>query len=506
MKKVFLIILLFIAVSYSYSQLPPPVPIYPSGDSCVNYQNVHFNWHHLNGAASYRIQVSSGANIILNVSGIADTFYIPAVGAFTMNTFYYWSLKAYGMGDSSSWASYWHFATCPGNPDPPVLLGPPDSSVVSLFPVFDWTDVPGATQYRIQISISSDFATTILNIGGLTNSGYIIASAILTNNTKYYWRVNASNAGGTSQWSSVWRFITVPAPPYTPNLCPVNRGKPVYSDSATIFEWHKVATATSYRIQVAANPSFPVYIINEVVYDTLYIAPPGTFTSNAQYYLRVNASNSGGTSPWTSVYNFSVVNNPPIPPILISPLNNAVNISLTPLLDWSDVPSATSYRVQVSQNQNFNNPIVNTTTSSFSSQYTILSGVLSYNTKYYWRANASNTGGPSIWSDIWNFTTLNNIGIKQISSEIPDKYILYQNYPNPFNPNTTIKFQIKDSRFVTLKVFDMLGKEVKALVNEKLSPGIYEVNFDGSNLPSGMYFYTIRSEDFTDTKRMLLIK
>ena len=89
---------------------------------------------------------------------------------------------------------------------------------------------------------------------------------------------------------------------------------------------------------------------------------------------------------------------------------------------------------------------------------------------------------------------------------IPNRYLLFQNYPNPFNPNTTIKFQIKDSRFVTLKVFDMLGKEVKALVNEKLSPGIYEVNFDGSNLPSGMYFYTIRSGDFTDTKRMLLVK
>ncbi|MCX6166267.1 MAG: T9SS type A sorting domain-containing protein, partial [Ignavibacteriae bacterium] len=81
-----------------------------------------------------------------------------------------------------------------------------------------------------------------------------------------------------------------------------------------------------------------------------------------------------------------------------------------------------------------------------------------------------------------------------------------QNYPNPFNPNTIIRFQIKDSRFVTLKVYDMLGKEVATLVNEKLAAGTYEATFDASQYTSGVYFYRLQTENFTDTKRMILIK
>lgn len=91
----------------------------------------------------------------------------------------------------------------------------------------------------------------------------------------------------------------------------------------------------------------------------------------------------------------------------------------------------------------------------------------------------------------WSITiTYNNpsIGIQNISTDIPDKFKLFQNYPNPFNPSTKIKFQIKDSRFVSLKVYDILGKEVDAPVNEMLNAGEYEAVFDGSELPSGIYF------------------
>lgn len=98
------------------------------------------------------------------------------------------------------------------------------------------------------------------------------------------------------------------------------------------------------------------------------------------------------------------------------------------------------------------------------------------------------------------------IGIKNISSEIPSSYSLSQNYPNPFNPNTNIKFQIKSSNVVKLVIFDILGKEVATLVNEKLQPGTYETTFDGSNLTSGIYFYRLTTRVYTETKKMLMIK
>ena len=96
--------------------------------------------------------------------------------------------------------------------------------------------------------------------------------------------------------------------------------------------------------------------------------------------------------------------------------------------------------------------------------------------------------------------------MQNISGVVPDNYSLSQNYPNPFNPSSVIRFQIKDSRFVTLKVYDVLGKEIADLVNENLKAGIYEVTFDGSKLASGTYIYKIIAGNFSDTKRMLMIK
>jgi Secretion system C-terminal sorting domain len=98
------------------------------------------------------------------------------------------------------------------------------------------------------------------------------------------------------------------------------------------------------------------------------------------------------------------------------------------------------------------------------------------------------------------------IGIQPISNEIPQRFELYQNYPNPFNPITKLKFQIPKSDFVNLRVFDVTGKEIVTLVNEQLKPGIYEIDWDASNYPSGVYFYSFVSGSYTLTRKMVLLK
>ncbi len=89
---------------------------------------------------------------------------------------------------------------------------------------------------------------------------------------------------------------------------------------------------------------------------------------------------------------------------------------------------------------------------------------------------------------------------------IPVKYELLQNYPNPFNPTTKIRFNIKDTRFVELKVYDILGKEVAVLINEKLKPGEYDAIFNGGHLSAGVYFYKLTAGNFSEVKKMVLIK
>ena len=97
-------------------------------------------------------------------------------------------------------------------------------------------------------------------------------------------------------------------------------------------------------------------------------------------------------------------------------------------------------------------------------------------------------------------------GIQNTVNSVPEVYSLSQNYPNPFNPVTQLEFGISKLGFVSLKVYDLLGKEVAVLVNEKLSPGIYKATFNGSNFASGVYFVRMESGDFRDIKRMVLIK
>ncbi|MEO8210945.1 MAG: T9SS type A sorting domain-containing protein, partial [bacterium] len=99
-----------------------------------------------------------------------------------------------------------------------------------------------------------------------------------------------------------------------------------------------------------------------------------------------------------------------------------------------------------------------------------------------------------------------SVGINQISTSIPDKYNLYQNYPNPFNPTTNIKFDLIKSNNVKVIIYNLLGKEVQVLLNEFLNPGSYKVDFNGNDLSSGIYYYKIVTDDFSDVKKMLLIK
>jgi len=98
------------------------------------------------------------------------------------------------------------------------------------------------------------------------------------------------------------------------------------------------------------------------------------------------------------------------------------------------------------------------------------------------------------------------IKVEMISSVIPDNFLLSQNYPNPFNPRTEISYEVPAAKLVKLTVYNILGKEMAELVNERQSPGKYKVSFDASNLTSGVYFYTLSTDNFTETKRMILLK
>jgi hypothetical protein len=100
----------------------------------------------------------------------------------------------------------------------------------------------------------------------------------------------------------------------------------------------------------------------------------------------------------------------------------------------------------------------------------------------------------------------NVVGVVDPRTTSPQRCIIDQNYPNPFNPSTTIKFEIPQSSVVRLSVFDMLGREVSVLVNERRDAGVHDVKFDGSNLASGVYLYRLTAGSFVETRKLVLVR
>ena len=194
-------------------------------------------------------------------------------------------------------------------------------------------------------------------------------------------------------------------------------------------------------------------------------------------------------------------------PTLLRPLNNSINQLQNPTLLWDSNGYATSFRLQLSTDTNFNNIVFDSTLSN--TPLVVRPNFLGLGVKYFWRVNATNSLGTSDWSVIWKFT-IRETGISVISSEIPSEYMLFNNFPNPFNPSTSIRYSIPyrppGNTFVTLKIYDVTGKEVAMLVNQNQKPGTYEVTFGANSVSSGIYFYQIQAGSFMQTKKMVLIK
>jgi hypothetical protein len=119
--------------------------------------------------------------------------------------------------------------------------------------------------------------------------------------------------------------------------------------------------------------------------------------------------------------------------------------------------------------------------------------------------NASDNGTIDAEDVSWSYGNGTPSDVEQIE-ELAADFNLSQNYPNPFNPTTNIRYSIPEASHVSLKVYDVLGNEVAELVNEELNAGVYNSAFNAANLSSGIYFYTLRAENFTATKKLMLVK
>jgi hypothetical protein len=121
-------------------------------------------------------------------------------------------------------------------------------------------------------------------------------------------------------------------------------------------------------------------------------------------------------------------------------------------------------------------------------------------------SGSARNSSSGIISGFLSFRETHLTGVKNEQSPVPTVWKLEQNYPNPFNPSTTIKYQVPKAGYVSLKIYDILGREVLTLVNENKIAGYYETGFNAVRFPSGAYIYELRSDEFTSVRKMMLVK
>ncbi|MGD0036761.1 MAG: FlgD immunoglobulin-like domain containing protein, partial [Bacteroidota bacterium] len=165
-----------------------------------------------------------------------------------------------------------------------------------------WGSVTGAATYRVQVATDNLFAALVVDDSTLTTNSRVVGP--LLNGTTYYWRVNAKNAGGTSSYSAVFNFTTVPAIPVTPVLQTPATGATNQAVSLTL-TWGSVTGAATYRVQVATDNLFAALVVDDSTLTT-NSRVVGPLLNGTTYYWRVNAKNAGGTSSYSTVFNFKV--------------------------------------------------------------------------------------------------------------------------------------------------------------------------------------------------------
>ncbi len=267
--------------------------------------------------------------------------------------------------------------------------------------------------------------------------------------------------------------------------------------------WNTISGATGYKVKVSTDSTFTTITDSSTVTTNQYSIPSGKLNYNQKYYWKIAGYNAYGVGQYSVIWNFTTLNPLPLLVTLLSPSNGSSNVTLTPTLFWNTSTNSSNYRVQVSPSNTFSYIVDSATVST--NQRTIPSGKLNVATTYYWRVQGANSYGTGPWSSIWNFFTIIT-GISQIGTEIPKEFKLYENYPNPFNPTTSIKYDIANSSFVKLKVYDVIGKEVESLVNGNLQAGKYEATFNGGNYSSGMYFAKIEAGSYMHIIKLVMIK
>jgi len=457
-------------------------------------------------------------------SGISSLY--TQISGLTPGVTYDWKVLSFN-GTPGSWSSKGTFT---------VSGGVTSSNTVATWPVGNptmYTQKPtlywylngsslGVTGYKVKYSTSSETWNSFTGGSASATKGEVIVSGVsttywtattnLTYGQKYYWAV-ASWDGGTSYGTYSAGSFTIVGGASAGSVIlssPIG-GVTVTTKSPTLYWYFTGSTLgiTGYKVAYSDNGGLNnwTYVTTTNLYKALSGLTPG-----ATYTWKVSPSWDGSTySSYSATTTFVVAPGATtIVPIVGGPNNVTINTSNAEV-SWilpTQSQGNLTYELVFADNAEMQN--AKTITSNVT--YSEVSNLQS-NMNYFWKVRSKNNKGDySSYSNIGAFKTNDKITSVGGQDEIiPTKFEVKQNYPNPFNPSTTIKFSLPQTEYVTIKVYNILGKEIAVLASGQFNAGGHSIIWNGKdsngiNAATGIYLYRVVAGNNIITKKMLLLK
>ncbi len=526
---------------FSMEGLPKPIAYYPVNNASVISNPPTMNWYVLSinpKVTEYHVKYSTTPNdgsltfptTCTDTKGEFSTgttdSYSVIPHALKAGTKYYWSVASSDGIHESAFSDETSF-TVFGNVQFAVCYPSYPTGSAQLFtnqPTLYWFTNMFAPGLQYQVRYSTDQSTwTKTKANKIFTTSYTFPDE-LTASSHYYWQVRASFDGSNwGPWSASGDFLTpsastnasVPVPlPMFPSW-----GNVVSTVSPTLSWLAFSFSPLEYQVIWSTDPTLTDGVLSVAVDSSAWTSSDSYalsgLTQGSPYYWQVrsrSASDNSLVSAWSTLAWFmtSPGASEAVVPIAGNPIGGSPINGNSTTLSWVIAAPSTStlnYEVQYSKQKDFSNAV---TLSGLADNNVTISN-LDNETTYYWRVlSKTDSGNTSSYSASAAFKTINVTSVEK-ENVIPKEFSLSQNYPNPFNPTTAIVYAIPKNTFVSIKIYNMLGQEVKTLVNSQMQAGTYTVQWNGDNeagqhVTSGAYIYRIVAGNNVAVRKMLLIK
>ena len=383
-----------------YTLLQKPSLVYPLNLQTKLSVNTKFEWAKTESAASYLLQVSLFSDfmtLIIDSNIVLSEQFLPQ--ELPPNKEIFWRIRAEKGTMHSNWSDTWSFITDKGlQLATPKLNSPKNNSKSNVSGDFIWTKIDKAITYSIQVSLTNDFKTNLINKYNQSNNIFHFTDFLFE--TTYYWRVKAHSLFDSSQFSETWMMKTIPQKNIITLLNPGNDQLQVPISGR--LTWDSISNKDFYILELSSDSLFKTIVTDSNKIINAYYDYSG-LNLNSTYYWRVRFLKADDYSPWSSIWSFTTVAPETLPiPDLKTPIDNKIGALINGALTWVAVPNAETYQISLSKNRNFSSIFLK---NSEIIETLFLYSNLEYNQTYFWRVSAVAENAKSSWSVQRSFLT-----------------------------------------------------------------------------------------------------